>query len=155
MILKCQKMLFASYRRDQFDDPDSYLTMLGTVLEQYADDVVMFVCDPRTGLQRKSKWPPTISEVVEACDARAAWLARVDRFRNWGKKTDAPLQLEQPRETRPTREALQAKYGPTYGIDADGGESSKAAPSRAPSAEQLRQHYAAHALGFQQRAAEQ
>jgi len=49
---------------------------LGAVLEQYENDVITYVCDPRTGVQRRSKWPPTISEMVDACEDHALFLAK-------------------------------------------------------------------------------
>lgn len=46
------------------------------MLEQYPDEVINYVCDPRTGIQRRSKWPPTISEMVDACDDHREFLAK-------------------------------------------------------------------------------
>ena len=53
------------------------MTSLGAVLEQFPDEVIVYVTDPRTGIQRRSKWPPTISEVVEACEQHQEYLARM------------------------------------------------------------------------------
>ena len=39
----------------------------------------MYVTSPLTGLQRRSKWPPSISEVVEACEAHHEHLKRIRR----------------------------------------------------------------------------
>src|SRR5216684_3461108 len=66
LILQCQRMLFCAYRADQ-----------------YADEIVVYVTDPRTGVQRGSVFPPTIAEVVRACDAHNAELQRIERYRNW------------------------------------------------------------------------
>lgn len=85
------------------------------VLEQYPDEVIVFVTDPRTGVQRSCKWPPTIAEIVEACDLHLQDLARLKRWQNWGKPDEVPL-LEQPREERPTLEELKAKYGENWGL---------------------------------------
>lgn len=90
------------------------MASLGMVLEQYPDEVVIYVTDPRTGIQRKAKWPPTISEIVEACDQHAAYLARIDRFKNWGSANT--LMLEGPKSEKPTLEELQAKYGKNWGL---------------------------------------
>jgi len=53
---------------------------LGVVLEGYEDDVIIAVTDPRKGLQRRTKWPPTIAEVVDACDAERNRLATQRRY---------------------------------------------------------------------------
>src|SRR6185312_13815199 len=77
LILKCQLALFSAYRIDQYADPEGFKNSLGAVLEGFPDEVIRYVCDPRTGLQRHLKWPPTISEVVEACEERRAYLHRI------------------------------------------------------------------------------
>lgn len=62
-------MLLSAYRRDDYADPKAFILQLGTVLQQYPAHVVERVTSPLTGLQRKLKFPPTLQEVVEACDA--------------------------------------------------------------------------------------
>ena len=111
-----QRILFSAYRRDQYDDPESFMASLGMVFEDYPNEVICYVTDPRTGVQRHSKWPPTISEVVAALDNRAAGLKRQERYRNWGK--NEPLMLEGPQAEKPTLEEMQAKYGKDWGLGA-------------------------------------
>lgn len=53
------------------------MTSLGAVLEGFPDEVITYITDPRTGIQRRSKWPPTISEVIEAAEEHEAHLARL------------------------------------------------------------------------------
>ncbi|WP_316205765.1 hypothetical protein [Bradyrhizobium sp. SZCCHNS1012] len=62
------EVLFSAYRRDQYASPDGFMTQAALVLSEYSEDVVRYVTDPRTGIQRKLKWPPVIAELVEACD---------------------------------------------------------------------------------------
>jgi hypothetical protein len=116
--LQRQRILFSAFRSDQFSDPEGYLNSLGLVLEQYPNDVIIHITDPRTGVQRHLKWPPTIAEIVDACDKRMQELARAESFRNWGKK-DEPLAIEAPREERPTKEEMKAKYGEDWGLTPD------------------------------------
>lgn len=52
------------------------MASLGVVLEEFPDEVIVYVTDPRTGIQRRSKWPPTISEVLTACEEHQEFLAR-------------------------------------------------------------------------------
>lgn len=75
--MRCQKAIFSAYRTDQFADPEGFLTQLGAVLEEFPDETIMHVSDPRTGIQRRSKWPPTISEVVTACEEHQDYLRRL------------------------------------------------------------------------------
>lgn len=57
-----------------------FVTQLGAILERYPDEVVEYVTDPMTGIQRKVKFPPSIAEVVEACDERVAVVERHKRY---------------------------------------------------------------------------
>lgn len=147
LILRCQRILFSAYRSDQYADPDGFLASLGAVLEQYPNEVIIYITDPRTGVQRGKIFPPTIAEIVAACDARIADLARQERFRNWGKPDPEQLQIEQQRKARPTREELEAKYGENWGLTSIA-ERPKS-NFKAPTPEELAKHYATHNLGFQ------
>lgn len=80
MITRCAKMIFSAYRRDDFADPDSFVFQLGAVLEKYEDVVIQYVCDPRTGIQRRCKFPPSIAEVVEAAEAEATSIETRRRY---------------------------------------------------------------------------
>jgi hypothetical protein len=111
-------MLFGAYRADQYADPDGFMVLLGMVLEQYSGEIVVYVTDPRTGVQRGSVFPPSIAEVVSACDARNAELQRIERYNNWGRNNDR--KLESPRGNRPSYKELIAKYGPNFGLDPSG-----------------------------------
>lgn len=53
------------------------MVSLGAVLEGFPDEVIVYVTDPRTGIQRRMKWPPTISEVIEACEQYQDHLKRM------------------------------------------------------------------------------
>lgn len=65
-------MLLSAYRRDDYAAPKGFVAQLGAVLEKYPTQVVEVITSPITGLQRRLKFPPSIAEVVEACDAEAA-----------------------------------------------------------------------------------
>jgi hypothetical protein len=117
---------------------------LGMVLEQYPNHVVIYVTDPRTGVQRHLKWPPTISEVVEACDNRVAELDRNKRYANWGS-SEAAL-LGPPREQRPTLEEMKAKYGDNWGLTPR--EPDKRKKFSAPTPDDLKAHYSEFGLEF-------
>jgi hypothetical protein len=111
-------MLFSAYRTEQYADPDGFMVSLGIVLEQYCDEVVLYVTNPRTGIQRRSIWPPSIAEVVRACDARQAELHRIERYKNWGRNNDP--KLEGPKVNKPSYDELIAKFGPNFGLDPRG-----------------------------------
>lgn len=99
MITQRIKLIFSAYRRDDFADPEGFVLQLGAVLERYADEVIHTVTDPRTGIQRRSKFPPSIAEIVEACEAEATAIATRERYRSM----PAPVRLaiEGPRRPKP------------------------------------------------------
>lgn len=76
LLLQAQKRIFTSYRLDQYADPDSFMTQLGMILEQYSDEVVEYVSHPHTGVQRKSEFPPSFKRIVDLCDEHAELIAR-------------------------------------------------------------------------------
>lgn len=147
-------VLFSAYRIDQFGDPEGFKNQLGAVLEQYPDDVILHVCDPRTGIQRRAKFPPTISEMVEACNERVAELKRHERYATWGQDRARPNDqalLSPPRQSRPSYAELKARYGPNRGIaDVDPVRTRGPQPgaSRAMTAADIVDHYATHGLDF-------
>ena len=97
LILRCQLAVFSAYRIDQFADPDGFKTQLGAILEQYPDEVITYVCDPRTGIQRRSKFPPTISEMVESCDEHRAFLEKMRKQRPaFKERQPKPLLRDRP-----------------------------------------------------------
>jgi hypothetical protein len=90
------------------------MASLGMVFEDYPDEVICYVTDPKTGVQRSHKFPPAISEIVEALDAQMAHLARIDRYKNWGN--NEAMMIEPPRENRMTLEEMKKKYGENWGL---------------------------------------
>lgn len=90
-------MLFSAYRRDDFADAEGFVAQLGTVLSEFSDDVVRYVTSPQTGIQRRSKWPPTISEVLEACEQHQDHLRRLAETRPAiANRLAAPSTLQRP-----------------------------------------------------------
>jgi hypothetical protein len=114
--LKQAKILFSSYRQDQFADEEGFLSSLVMVLAEYPEEVIRHITDPRTGIQRACKWPPTIAEIVTACEVQMQHMEKLKRLANHGKPKVVPM-LEAPREERPTLEELKAKYGENYGLE--------------------------------------
>lgn len=61
-------ILFSAYRKADYADVDGFMAQLGAVLSAYPKQVVVHVTSPLTGIQRRLKFPPTIAEIVEACE---------------------------------------------------------------------------------------
>src|ERR1700690_2944781 len=76
-VSRAIQLLFSAYRRDDFADPEGFVAQLGVILCDFPEEVVTYVTSPKTGLQRRSKWPPAISEVIEACEDHQSHMERV------------------------------------------------------------------------------
>ena len=120
-------LLMSSYRKTDYQNPEGFIATLGAILEDYSPEIVEYVTDPKTGLQRRCKWPPTPAEVVEACAAEIAWRAKIAQ--NSGL---SPV----PRLPRPrygiedSYEAMFKKYGrPTGVFERPGDEWSRRQPN--------------------------
>lgn len=74
------RLLVGCYRREDFADVDIASRAFVSVLARYPEDVVIKVTEPATGIPSKLKWPPSIAEVVDACnEAMAPLLREFDR----------------------------------------------------------------------------
>lgn len=95
-ISRAIQALFSAYRRDDFADPDGFVVQLGTILAEFPEEVIEYITSPRTGLQRRSKWPPTISEVLTACEDHQLYLARLRETKRAAPLLRAPSKLGVP-----------------------------------------------------------
>jgi hypothetical protein len=100
--------VLSSYRRDDFQNADSYAVQLAMVLERYDDRIIEAVMSPLTGIQRECKFPPSIAEFVEFCDEtrrRTNWESEYnkrtakqfkerDRLERLGKETSVEYRTE-------------------------------------------------------------
>lgn len=69
------KMLFSAYRLDQYADSEGFIAQVAAIMSEYSHEVVVYVTDIKTGIQRRSKWPPTINELGDALDAAKVVIA--------------------------------------------------------------------------------
>jgi hypothetical protein len=53
---------------------------LGMNLQRFPMEVVEYVTDPVTGIQTRSKFPPNVPEVIEACRFEMEHREKVRRF---------------------------------------------------------------------------
>lgn len=107
------EMLMASYRLADYHNPDGFLTTLCSILEAYPKEIVEYVTDPKTGLQRRCKWPPTPAEIVEACAAEIAWRTKIAQ----NSSLSPVLRLPRPRfRVEDSYEEMFKKYGRPTGV---------------------------------------
>lgn len=75
------RRIFSAYRKDDYADAKGFTAQLGVILESYPPTVVDYISSPHTGIQRRSKWPPSIAEIVEACNDRLGYEVGIARLR--------------------------------------------------------------------------
>lgn len=87
------RQIVSSFRRDDFADADGFSIQLGMILERYPDSIIAEICSPKTGIQRRAKFPPSLAEIVEACDEAAARAERIRRLRELRAAPREPREL--------------------------------------------------------------
>ena len=73
------KLILGSYRADQANDPDIYITAIAHLLSRYAPDIGARLTDPASGIAGKYKFLPTVSEVREEAERLVEDDARPSR----------------------------------------------------------------------------
>ena len=104
-------MVYGSFRKDDFADPENFLAQLGMVLERYSDAVIERVSDPRNpdSLQRRCKFPPSLAEVGELVDAESSRQAHAAHYR-----TLPAFQKREPRVVPEVANVLVPPTSPQY-----------------------------------------
>lgn len=142
------RLLFGSFRTGNANDPETYVAAVTAVLARFPEGVITEVTHPVTGLPKQTDWLPTVKEVHDACEKAMEPIYRREREAKILADLKADREVEPDKSNRPTREELQAKYGPNWGLTSLD-EKPKENTFKAPTKEQLAQHYATHNLGFQ------
>lgn len=144
------KLLLGCYRTGDANDPATYVAAIAATLAHYPEDIITRVTHPVTGLPSRNKWLPSVNEVREACDDAIEPIVEKQR-----RQQRVEQQLEERRKIdedrarrRPTYDDLKARYGENFGLGAVEEEARAASATPAPTAEQLRHHYAHYKLGF-------
>jgi len=79
--LRRTEIMLSCYRKDETHNPEVYSSAVSAVLaDGYSREIVDYVTDPRTGLPSRNKFLPSVAEVREACDERAAHIDRIKRY---------------------------------------------------------------------------
>lgn len=107
VVTECAKKLFQRYPTSDYDNPKEALAAMVTALNGYSLGIVRFVTSDETGLQRTCTFPPRMAEIIKACGEAAAKLESINRFENWGRRTEPPL----VRGPRPSMEEIEVRFG--------------------------------------------
>jgi len=83
-------LLLSAYRRDDYQNPDLFVSQVSENFKRYPKAIVEFVTDPVTGIQAKKQWPPSVAEIVAACEGQAANVEKIARY--------SALQMQRPKD---------------------------------------------------------
>lgn len=119
------RRLFLAYPSTDYEDAESSMATYIGVLEGYSDVIVDHVTSPKTGLQRRLKFPPRVAELVVACDEAAVYLEKRRQYQNWGQsaaRERAEFEARQgtPAERKAIVERVMARMGDTPVTDERG-----------------------------------
>lgn len=112
-VLGRVELLMSSYRKADYHDPMGFVATLAAILEEYDPEIVEYVTDPKTGIQRRLKWPPSPAEIVEACVAEISHRAKVAKY----SSMPPPLRLPKPKySAADSYEEMVRKHGRPIGV---------------------------------------
>lgn len=139
------KLLLGCYRTGDANDPQTYVAAITAILARYPEEVITTVTHPATGLPSKKGWLPTVKEVTDACnDAVEPIVEHEKRLKRIKDQMEERERAD--RGERPTLEQLKAKHGLNWGLTPE--PDKPKSTFKAPTKEQLAEHYAKHDLGF-------
>jgi hypothetical protein len=106
---KYAALVVSCYRNTEVVDPDIFLQTAAAVMTCYSEEIVREAFDPRTGMQTRQKWLPTVSEIREACEKVAGEHANRQRREMLNRHR---VLLDTPEGLRPEAEAKRMLPGP-------------------------------------------
>lgn len=137
------------YRTGGANNPETFVTAIAATLARYPDEVIFTVTDPRSGIPSRVSWMPSIKEVRDACeDVLEPILEREKQAKRISEQMELRRREDEAKTRRPSYDDLKAKYGENFGIGAGLEEARAKSIEPAPTADQLRHHYAHYALAF-------
>jgi hypothetical protein len=110
LAVKRARLLVGCYRREDFSDVEIAGRAFVSVLARYPESVVIAVTEPATGIPSKLKWPPSIAEVVNACNEEMAPILR-EFDRKMVAHRHARLLAAPPPGPKMTIAEMEAKLG--------------------------------------------
>ena len=79
-VLSRIEMILAGYRKADYHSPEAFMMQVAMNLMTFPKDIVEYVSAPTTGIQTRSKWPPNMAEIIEACVAEQTHREKVARY---------------------------------------------------------------------------
>lgn len=127
------------FRTGGANSGEVFIAGMANVLSKYPASVIEAVTDPGSGIPVKQNWQPSLKEVRDACEAEMEPIRRRERQQKIVAETLAEREVD--KSDRPTREEMQAKYGPNWGLSSLDEPPKASRP--APTWDQVVDHYRA------------
>jgi len=119
-VLSRIEMILAGYRKADYHNPEAFMTQVAMNLMKFPKDIIEYVSAPTTGIQTRSKWPPNMAEIIEACQAEQNHREKIARYSAMGP---ALPRLPKPKfSAEQSFEAMTAKHGRPTGVFETGRE---------------------------------
>lgn len=111
-LLSRLEMVLSGYRKADYHDPKAFALQVAMNLEKYPAEVIEYVTSPTTGIQTRSQWPPTLAEIVKACQAEQDHLNLLAKYSNSPRSERLPAPKFSVAESY---ETMVEKYGRPFG----------------------------------------
>lgn len=102
-------LILGAYRDATLTSPDVFISTASAVISGFTEEIAREAFNPRTGLQTRSKWLPTISEIREACEKVGGEIANRERRRMLNTHR---VLIDTPYGPKPEAEGLALLQGP-------------------------------------------
>lgn len=102
-------LILGAYRDADLANPDVFISTASAVISGFSEEIATEAFNPRTGLQTRSKWLPTISEIREACERVAQ--TKADRERR-ALLNEHRVLIDTPWGAKPEREGMALLQSP-------------------------------------------
>ena len=103
------KLILGSYRQDQANDPEVYITAVSHLLSRYPAELGAQLTDPKDGIAGKYKWLPAVAEIKEELDRlQEAERAQAYRAEQLRKQWELRDQVEREEKAEPLEYRIKA-----------------------------------------------
>jgi hypothetical protein len=107
------EMILAGYRKVDYHNLQMFMAQAIVNLMKFPREIIEYVSAPETGIQTRSKWPPSLAEILEACVAEQTHREKIARYSAMGpiaKRLPPPKFI-----TQQSYEAMIQKHGRPFG----------------------------------------
>ena len=98
------RMMLSGFRKSDYHNPEGFMLQAAANLSAFPKEIVDYITDPKTGIQARLQWPPSLAEIVEAARAEQAHRDKIARYAAMGPRA--------PALPKPSMSGVQGDGGP-------------------------------------------